>query len=88
MTGVREGFRTDFERYFEQINGAKAAPAALGFGISTPEQVRQMKRYADAVIVASAIVRRMAEAPGEAEAVRAAASFVAELKAALDEPAS
>ncbi len=88
VTGMREGFRTDFERYFEQINSAKAAPAALGFGISTPEQVRQMKRYADAVIVASAIVRRMAEAPGEEEAVRAAASFVADLKAALDEPAS
>ncbi len=87
VTGVREGFGTDFERYFEQINRAKTTPTALGFGISTPEQVRALKGYADAVIVASAIVRCMAYAGSEEEAVRIAAGLVAELKAALDDPA-
>ncbi len=86
VTGVREGFGTNFDRYFEQINQAKTTPTALGFGVSTPEQVRSLKGYADAVIVASAIVRRMAEAACEDEAVRIAAGFVAELKAVLDEP--
>lgn len=84
VTGVREGFGTDFERYFEQINQVKTTPTALGFGISSPEQVRALKGYADAVIVASAIVRCMAEAANEDDAVRIAAAFVAELKAALD----
>lgn len=85
VTGVREGFRTDFDRYFAEINRVKTTPTAIGFGISTPEQVKALRGYADAVIVASAIVRRMAEIADEKEALRAVSSFVHELRKALDE---
>jgi tryptophan synthase alpha chain len=37
-------------------------PIAVGFGISTPDQVRAVVRHADAAIVGSALVRRMGEA--------------------------
>lgn len=84
VTGTREEFKTDFAKYFEAINRSRRTPTALGFGISTPEQVRELKGYADAVIVASAIVRRMAAAASADDAVHAVTEFVKELRAALD----
>ena len=36
-------------------------PAAVGFGISTPEQAAEMARLSDGAIVGSAIVKMIAE---------------------------
>jgi tryptophan synthase alpha chain len=58
-------------------------PIAVGFGIARPEHVRAVGRVADAAIVGSALVRRMAEAKqAGADPVAAATSFVASLAAA------
>lgn len=84
VTGARSEFSTDFGGYFATIDKYKRTPTAIGFGISTPEQVRALRQYADAVIVASAIVKRVAAAGDTGEAVRAASDFVKELRAALD----
>ena len=54
-------------------------PVLLGVGISTPEQAAEAATHADGVIVGSALVRRLLEGGGPAEA----ASFVAALRAAL-----
>ncbi len=40
-----------------------AVPVALGFGISTPEQVQAAAGVADAVVVGSALVRFLEEHP-------------------------
>jgi tryptophan synthase alpha chain len=39
-------------------------PILVGFGISSPEQVKAVAAVADGVIVGSALVRRIAEAAG------------------------
>ena len=57
VTGVRSEFSTDFDSLFRRIRAASDVPAALGFGISTPEQIRQLAPYCDGLIVGSAIVR-------------------------------
>lgn len=64
-----------------QIRAASSIPIACGFGISTPEQVRQVVRQADAAIVGSALVRRLdqSEDPGGT-----ALAFVRELAQGLD----
>ena len=54
-------------------------PIGIGFGISTPEQVRTVCQLADAAIVGSAIVNVIAEASQD-NVVDSAARFVAELK--------
>jgi tryptophan synthase alpha chain len=85
VTGMRSEFMTDFDTYFAKVNSVKSTPTALGFGISTAEQVKALRGYADAVIVASAIVKRMENASSEEDAVQQVSEFVCELRAALDE---
>jgi tryptophan synthase alpha chain len=59
-------------------------PIACGFGIGTPEHVRAVVTHADAAIVGSALVRRMAR-PADAggDPVAAAAAFTSQLATGL-----
>ena len=61
VTGERSDFQTDLQAYSRQLLQLTGMPRALGFGISTPEQARQLAPDWDALIVGSAIVRRIAE---------------------------
>ncbi|KXH80680.1 tryptophan synthase subunit alpha [Sporosarcina sp. HYO08] len=56
ITGVRDGFETDLAAHFKKLQAISPIPVLAGFGISTPEQVREMGELADGVIVGSAIV--------------------------------
>lgn len=57
VTGVRSEITTDVGAMIQLVKKAKNIPAAIGFGISTPEQARKMAQFADGVIVGSAIVK-------------------------------
>ena len=58
VTGVRGQITTDVGEMIRQVREANPEiPCAVGFGISTPEQAREMAKVADGVIVGSAIVR-------------------------------
>jgi tryptophan synthase alpha subunit len=46
----------------ERIRRVSSLPVALGFGISKPEHVREVARWADAAVVGSALVNVVAEA--------------------------
>lgn len=60
-------------------------PLAVGFGISTPEQVRRVAPWTDGVIVGSALVRSYAGSLG-ARAAQLAAGYVSSLAPALSRP--
>jgi tryptophan synthase alpha chain len=60
VTGVRSKITTDIGSVCEAIRNASSVPCAIGFGISTPAQAADMARYADGVIVGSAIVKLIA----------------------------
>jgi tryptophan synthase alpha chain len=51
-------------------------PIAVGFGISNAAQVADVSRYADAVVVGSAIVAEMERCMGEPELVRRVDEFL------------
>jgi len=77
VTGVRDDLALEHDRLLSQLQALKAPPAVLGFGISTPEHVRQaLASGAAGVISGSAIVKLAEEGP---ERVR---QFVSEMKAA------
>lgn len=56
VTGTRDTIQTDLREMFEHIHSCCTIPTALGFGISTPEQAKALKKYADGIIVGSAMV--------------------------------
>lgn len=84
VTGVRDGFGTDFDAFLSLINGVSGIPRAIGFGISGPEHVRQLKGYSDGLIVGSAIVRLIEESGSAEDAVKNVGRFVETLRKALD----
>ena len=57
VTGVRSKITSDVGAMVKLVRKATGIPAAIGFGISTPEQAAEMAALSDGVIVGSAIVR-------------------------------
>lgn len=57
VTGVRSEITTDLDSMLKAIKEASDKPAAIGFGISTPEQAKKMAGIADGAIVGSALVK-------------------------------
>ena len=81
VTGVRSEIKTDLESIVKLIKEATDTPAAIGFGISTPEQAAKMSKVADGVIVGSAMVRIVASEG--ANAPEKLAEYVREMKAGM-----
>ena len=67
VTGTRDAVSTEAEKLVNRMRQFSSLPIAVGFGISNASQVADVHRYADAVVVGSAIVaemERFAGAPG------------------------
>ncbi|MDR3278455.1 MAG: tryptophan synthase subunit alpha [Oscillospiraceae bacterium] len=85
VTGVRSEIRTDIASIVALAKSVSDIPAAVGFGIGTPEQARELARLADGVIVGSAIVKIIEQYGGDAgEPLRA---YVKSMKAAVRDTA-
>jgi tryptophan synthase alpha chain len=56
ITGAREEMSAEAETLVRRVRTFSDLPVAVGFGISTPEHVTDVWRYADAAVVGSAIV--------------------------------
>ena len=86
VTGVRTTIESRVAGLVQQLKGMGPTPVAVGFGISGPEQARQVRDWgADGAIVGSALVKVMAEAHAQQGDVAAAAGrFCSELRQALD----
>lgn len=61
VTGARDTVEGDAPVLCARIRASTDLPIALGFGLSRPEQVAEATRYADAAVVGSAIVERIAQ---------------------------
>ncbi|MFY0543072.1 tryptophan synthase subunit alpha [Brevibacillus sp. H7] len=59
VTGTRSQLREDLADFLEKVKANTSVPTAVGFGISTPEQVRELAPHADGIIVGSAIVQEI-----------------------------
>jgi tryptophan synthase alpha chain len=71
VTGARQVLEGDARKLVSRLRRFTKLPIAVGFGISTPDQFREVAKFADAVVVGSAIVDVVEHNPGhEAQAVR------------------
>jgi tryptophan synthase alpha chain len=78
VTGTRAELPEDLHALLERIRAQTDQPIAVGFGVSTPEHVRQLGRWCDAAVVGSAVVNIIAR-EGQ-NAVEPVGKFVRELK--------
>ncbi len=84
VTGERSALPAELTELVEAVRAASPAPAAVGFGIGTPQHVAEVGRVADGVIVGTRLVREVAEAPSREAAVDGVAAFLADARVALE----
>ncbi|MFM2174170.1 MAG: hypothetical protein RLZZ54_2097 [Cyanobacteriota bacterium] len=86
VTGVRTSLESRVADLVQQLKAMGPTPVAVGFGISGPEQARQVRDWgADGAIVGSALVKVMAQAHSQQSDIAGAAEeFCSQLRSALD----
>lgn len=83
VTGMRDQLQSRVKDLLDYLKSVTNKPIGVGFGISQQEQAIQVKNWgADAIIVGSAFVKRLAEGTPE-EGIQAIGEFCQSLKSAL-----
>lgn len=81
VTGVRKEITSDIGDMVSLVKASKDLPCAIGFGISTPEQAKELSKYADGIIVGSAIVKLAAL--HSKDCVEPICDYIREMKSAI-----
>ncbi|CAJ2633036.1 unnamed protein product [Trifolium pratense] len=85
VTGTRASISGRVQALLQEIKESTTKPVAVGFGISTAEQVKQVAGWgADGVIVGSAMVKLLGEAKTPEEGLKELENFTLSLRSALD----
>jgi tryptophan synthase alpha chain len=79
ITGAQAEMSSEAEKLVRRVRRFSELPVAVGFGISKPEQVADVWRYADAAVVGSAIVSEIEQAQSADEAVTRVGQFARDL---------
>ena len=91
LKGVTGASHLDLDQVREKIRTIRRysdLPVGVGFGISTPETAAAVAEIADAVVVGSAVVRRMEQNAAHPERLLVEVpAFVGSLRAAMDRAA-
>jgi tryptophan synthase alpha chain len=83
VTGVRGKLPEELKSAVRRIKEGSKKPVAVGFGISTPEQAKEVSRFADGVIVGSAVVKIVEEEAGNEGLIHRVGVFISSLAAAI-----
>jgi tryptophan synthase alpha chain len=79
VTGAQKVLPADMAYHVRKINRLTKTPVCVGFGVSTPAQVKHIQSVADGVIVGSAIIRKIKECDGNLSLVDKVGEFVTTL---------
>src|SRR4029077_21032250 len=84
ITGARERLPVGLRDLLARLRTMTDLPLCVGFGVSKPEHVRELKEIADGVIVASVLVKKLETAGTDrAAALAGVRQLVAELSGEL-----
>jgi tryptophan synthase alpha chain len=81
ITGERNNIADNLQAFYKKIKSLTNKPIAIGFGVSTPEQAKNIGAFADGVIVGSALIKSVTNA---SDKTKEASNFVASYKNALN----
>jgi tryptophan synthase alpha chain len=88
ITGERDRLPAQLRDMLARLRTMTDLPLCVGFGVSRPEHVRELKGLADGVIVGSALVKKLeAAATDRAKALADVRALVRDLSGALHDPA-
>ena len=83
VTGFQQKMSGGVSAMVEKIRAQSELPVAVGFGVSTPQLAAEVAEYADAVVVGSAIVRKIEENANAPDLVERVSQFVSQLVKAV-----
>jgi tryptophan synthase alpha chain len=87
VTGARAEMPREAEQLVKRVRSVSDLPVAVGFGISTAEQVREVWRFADAAVIGSAIVREIERLDNSPHLVERVGEFARSLVAPIQDQA-
>lgn len=83
ITGTAQPAISDIKTAVEKIRKLTKLPIAVGFGISQPQQAREIGQFADGIVIGSAVVRMIDENKSNPDFIKIVSSYVSEIKRAL-----
>lgn len=83
VTGTAQPLAFEVTRGVERIRAVSSLPIVVGFGISTPHQVREIAPCADGIVVGSAVVRMIEEHSHNVDMVSVISRYAREMKEAI-----
>ena len=83
VTGTAKPKVSDIQRDVRRIRDITDLPVAVGFGISTAEQAREIAPHADGIVIGSAFVRLIEESADANNGVNIVAGYAKEIKQAI-----
>jgi tryptophan synthase alpha chain len=84
VTGARSQLSTGIAESISKIRQVTSKPICVGFGISSPDHVRDVRHFVDGVIVGSAVVGRIEKVSGRVDGPEQVGGFIRELREATD----
>ena len=85
VTGTRTTVSSGAADLVARIRKSSKTPVAVGLGVSTREQAKGVAAYADGVIVGSAFINKLMDAPDEASGLQAVEDLARELSKGVRE---
>jgi len=85
VTGTLKPRAADIKRDVERIRAVTGLPVAVGFGISTSEQAREIAPHTDGIVIGSAFVRLIEENSGANNMVNIVAGYARDIKEAISD---
>jgi tryptophan synthase alpha chain len=86
ITGAARLSTADIAARVAGVRARAKAPVAVGFGVRDAASAKAIAGFADAVVIGSALVERLAGATAPDEIAARAREFLAPIRAALDAP--
>ena len=80
ITGARENQMAGLQDFTDRVRRHVSVPLALGFGISSPEHVKQVRDFVDVSVVGSKVIDTFNSAPDTQSGLEAVKNFIGGLR--------